>query len=93
MSNSSKGAYNLAVVIQNRMNSIAGRNTNINAEVGTIVHGKKLKLYSLPDNVFYPDDYSICSSINVSSGDRVLVVWTFDGEPVVIDKIVRADMS
>ena len=29
----------------------------------------------------------------IKPGDQVLVAWTFDGEPVVIDRILRADRS
>ena len=54
-----------------------------------------MRLYSIPDAILYKDDYSVCLTIQsmsrLKAGDQVLVLWTFDGEPVVIDKIVEAD--
>lgn len=93
MSNSKKGAYKLASVLQKRMNSVSGRNISISAEMGVILPGNKLKLDSLPEEVLDADDYSICRSTEATSGDRVLVVWTWDGEPIVVDKIIRADKA
>lgn len=93
MSNSNKGAYKLADVLQKRMNSVSGRNISISAEMGVILSGNKLKIDSLPEDILDADDYSICSFANVTSGDRVLVVWSEDGEPIVVDKIIRADKA
>ena len=101
--NSSKGASRLAGVLQNRMAQIAGRNTSVIVETGEILSGRKLKVSSLPGSVLDKDDYSVCASLQTKMpcqssypfgvGDQVLVVWTFDGEPVVIDKLLRADSS
>lgn len=93
--NSSKGAARLASVLQRRMEQVIDGNSSIPVDRGEIMGGKKLKLYSIPDAILDKDDYSVCATIQSTSelkaGDRVLVVWTFDGEPVVIDKIVEAD--
>lgn len=108
MSNSKKGAYKLADVLQKRMNEVSGRNISVSSELGTIVQGDKLKLDSLPDVVLNSDDYSVCekSMIEVvqdiksieplkvektkklKTGDRVLVIWTGTGEPVVVDRLI-----
>lgn len=89
--NSNKGISSLASVIQRRMARVAGGNNSVNAETGEIVQGNKLKLHSIPNAVLKRRDYSVCATIQKTSplktGDRVLIVWTFDGEPVVIDKI------
>lgn len=93
--NSSKGAAKLASVLQRRMEQVIGGNSSIPVDRGEIMGGKKLKLYSIPDAILDKDDYSVCATIQSTSelkaGDQVLVVWTFDGEPVVIDKIIEAD--
>lgn len=93
--NSSKGAARLASVLQRRMEQVIGGNSSVAVDRGEIMGGKKLKLYSIPDAILDKDDYSVCATIQTTSelkaGDCVLVVWTFDGEPVVIDKIVEAD--
>lgn len=96
MSNvSSKGASKLASVLQSRMNQMNQRNSTVSVELGAILTGKKLKVDSLPEEVLDKDDYSVCETIvntePLKKGDRVLVVWTNDGEPVVIDKIIGAD--
>lgn len=93
--NGSKGAARLASVLQKRMSQIINGGTSVVAERGEIVAGNKLKLYSIPDAILDKDDYSVCSTIQktspVKKGDQVLILWTFDGEPVVIDKILEAD--
>lgn len=95
MSNSNKGAAKLASVLQERMAQVIGGHNSIAVDRGEILSGKKLKLYSIPDSILDKDDYSVCDTIHsmseLKAGDQVLVVWTFDGEPVVIDKIVEAD--
>lgn len=88
---SNKGISNLANVLQKRMSKTANRATGVCAETGEIMTGRKLKLASLPGALLDTDDYSICVSNQINIGDQVLIVWTFDGEPVVIDKILRAD--
>lgn len=110
MSNSNKGISNLASVLQRRMSNVSKNGTNhgVSVEMGEIVQGDKLKLYSIPGAILGRGDYSICQGVTVrndlkcvceptpikekdytlKTGDKVLVVWTFDGEPVVIDKIV-----
>lgn len=97
MSNSSKGASKLASVLQRRMNQTIRGETGIVAERGEIVSGRKLKLYSIPDAILDRDDYSVCVTIEnespLKAGDRVLILWTNDGEPVVIDKIIEANKS
>ena len=94
-SNSSKGISKLASVLQDRMVKVAGRNSSISVEKGEIISGKRLKLYSIPDAILGRDDYMVCVSIQKENplkvGDLVLVVWTFDGDPVVIDKITDAN--
>ena len=93
--NSSKGGAKLASVLQSRMSQMIGGNKSVPIDRGEIMVGKKLKLYSIPNAILDKDDYSVCATIQSTSelkaGDQVLVVWTFDGEPVVIDKIVEAD--
>lgn len=93
--NSTKGTAKLAAVIQARMKRTLSNGLNISVERGKIVKGMKLKLYSLPDAILEKDDYSVCYTIQdtrpLQAGDRVLVVWTYDGEPVVIDKLIEAD--
>ena len=97
--NSNKGAAKLASVLQSRMSQVVGGNKSISVDIGEILSGKKLKLYSIPNAIFDRDDYSVCATIQsklpcqkkfpIKEGDKVLVVWTFDGEPVVVDKIVE----
>lgn len=93
--NSSKGASRLASVLQARMAKVMNGASSVIAEKGEILAGGKLKLYSIPDAILDKDDYSVCYSIQktraLKKGDQVLIVWTFDGEPIVIDKIVQAD--
>lgn len=93
--NSSKGASKLASVLQSRMAKIISGSSSVNVEKGEILSGKRLKLFSIPDAILDKDDYYVCTSIQKSSplskGDMVLVVWTLDGDPVVIDKITEAD--
>lgn len=95
MNNSSKGGAKLAHVIQQRMRTMIERGTSVSVERGEIVSGRKLKLYSIPDAILDKDDYSVCMTVYKESplktGDRVLIVWTNDGEPVVIDKITEAN--
>ena len=93
--NSNKGASKLASVLQKRMAQMMVDKTSVIAERGEIVAGRKLKLYSIPDAILDRDDYSVCVAIQdtrpLKKGDQVLIIWTADGEPVVIDKIVEAD--
>lgn len=95
MSNSTKGASKLASVLQNRMAAIATGKSGIVAERGEILKGGKLKLYSLPEFVLDQGDYSVCVTVYntraLKTGDRVLVIWTIDNEPVVIDRMIEAD--
>ncbi len=95
MSNTNKGSSKLASVLQERMFQVFNGNNSVSVDRGEILSGKKLKLYSIPDAILDKDDYSVCATINSTSelkaGNQVLVVWTFDGEPVIIDKIVEAD--
>lgn len=103
MSNSRKGVAKFASVLQKRMSQVSQRNTSITVEFGEILEGRKLKVSSLPGTVLDQDDYSVCASLQakmpcqwrypIEPGDKVLVVWTFDGEPVVIDRILSADAS
>lgn len=104
MSNSStKGASKLASVLQKRMSKVAEHKTSVCVETGEILSGYKLKISSIPGQVLDKDEYSVCSTVQqkipcqnsfpIQPGDRVLIVWTFDGEPVVIDKLVEADKS
>lgn len=94
-SNSTKGTAKLARILQSRMNRTSSHGSGIMAERGEIVSGRKLKVYSLPDIILGRDDYSVCFTVNetrpLQVGDRVLVIWTYDGEPVVIDRIIEAD--
>lgn len=94
--NSSKGASKLANVLHQRMRSVAERASGIVAERGEIMSGKKLKLFSVPDAILDKSDYSVCITIQnednpLKEGERVLVVWTMDGEPVVVDRIMEAN--
>lgn len=103
MSNSSKGVAKFASVLQQRMSQVNKRNTSVTVEFGEILKGRKLKVSSLPGTVLDKDDYSVCASLQakmpcqgsypIEPGDKVLVVWTLDGEPVVIDRILSADAS
>lgn len=110
MSNSNKGVSSLASVLQRRMSDVSkkGIGHGVSVEMGEIVQGNKLKLYSIPGAILGSGDYSICEGVKIrdelkckceestvlnndytlKTGDKVLVVWTFDGEPVVIDKIL-----
>lgn len=100
---SNKGSAMLASVLQRRMSQVAIGNTSISVETGEILAGRKLKLSSLPNAILDKDDYSVCAGLQakmpcqksypINPGDQVLVAWTFDGEPVVVDKILRADRS
>lgn len=94
MSNSSKGASKLASVLQNRMAEVMKGSSSVSVDMGEIFSDNRLKLYSIPDAILDTNDYSVCATIQNTSklkeGDKVLVVWTFDGEPVVIDKIIEA---
>ena len=89
--NSNKGISNLASVIQRRMAAVGNNISSVNAETGEIMQGNKLKLHSIPNAILKRNDYKVCATIQKTSplktGDRVLIVWTFDGEAVVIDKI------
>ena len=93
--NSNRGAYRLADVLQKRMKKVSSHSIEVSAELGEIASGNKLKLDSLPEATLDKDDYSVCKTIAdtdpLKKDDRVLVVWTDTGEPVVIDKIVSAD--
>lgn len=90
---SEKGSYKLAMTIQNRIKKMNENNSTVNAELGTIVSGKKLKVDSLPDEII--DDYLVCSTVisqsKLSNGDRVLVIWTHDSDPVIVDQIAEGD--
>lgn len=89
--NSNKGISNLASVLQRRMARVNNNTTSVHAETGEIVQGNKLKLHSIPNAILKRSDYLVCSTIrkesSLKTGDRVLIIWTFDGEAVVIDKI------
>lgn len=101
MKNNSKGAAKLASVLQARMNMVSSGMSMVAIEKGEILSGGKLKLYSIPDSILDKDDYSVCATVArklpcqkefpIKDGDCVLVAWTYDGEPVVIDKVVTAD--
>lgn len=95
MSNSTKGASKLALVIQERMSQVVAGKHSIVAERGEILKGGKLKLYSLPEFSLSKGDYSVCATVYATralkAGDRVLVIWTNDNEPVVIDRMIEAD--
>lgn len=94
-SNSGKGAAKLASVLQSRMIEVMRGQSPLSVDRGELLPGNKLKIYTIPDAILEPDDYSVCYTIHstgdLKAGDQVLVVWTFDGEPVVVDKIVEAD--
>lgn len=85
--NSSHGASRLAAVLQERMKSVNNHEGDVAAELGNIGKNNGLRVDSLPGITMDTGDYSTCSSYKPKSGDRVLVIWTNDGEPVVIDKI------
>ena len=95
MSNSTKGASKLAAVLQSRMSAVYTGKSGIVAERGEILKGGKLKLYSLPEFVLDKSDYSVCATVYATralkNGDRVLVIWTNDNEPVVIDRMIEAE--
>ena len=95
MSIHTKGASKLASVIHERMDKVAKNKAGIVAERGEILKGRKLKIYSLPEAVLDRRDYSVCATVYstraLKTGDRVLVVWTNDNEPVVIDRIIEAN--
>lgn len=90
-----KGSAKLASVLQKRMKRISNYGTSINAELGTISSGLGLKLDSLPNVTINRGEYFVCKGVKyvtdiLEPGDRVLVIWTFDGEIVVVDKILKA---
>ena len=97
----SKGSAMLASVLQERMAQVSDRHVPVSVETGEILSGYKLKLSSIPGAILDKDDYSVCSTIQqklpcqkkfpIRPGDKVLIVWTYDGEPVVIDKLYEAD--
>lgn len=88
----SKGSAKLAAVLQKRMKNISNYVTSVSAELGTITTGFGLKVDSLPNVTIKKSEYFVCKGdIDVlRAGDRVLVIWTFDGEIVVVDKILTA---
>jgi hypothetical protein len=93
--NSSKGSHRLAVILQKRMKQVSGNSVSLVAELGTIVSGNKLKIDSIPEAALDSDDYVVCKTIYgtepLKNGDRVLVIWTSDDDPVVIDKVSAID--
>ena len=95
MKNSSKGTAKLASVIQSRMEKVIHGSSSILIDKGEILAKKKLKFFSIPDAIIEKNVYSVCAGVQearpLEVGDQVLVLWTFDGDPVVIDKIVQAD--
>ena len=101
--NGTKGAAKLASSIQGRIAEMIARNASVSVEVGEILSDYKLKISSIPGQILDKDDYSVCTTIQrklpcqkefpIKPGDRVLVVWTYDGELVVIDKLAAADSS
>lgn len=88
-STSSKGGSHLASVLQMRMSDIMKRSTFVSVEIGKIVSGGKLKLSSIPGTILEKSDFYVCASIKnqLQVGIKVLIVWTYDGEPVVVDKV------
>lgn len=100
---SNGGSAMLASVLQKRMSQVVAGKVGVTIETGEIMSGRTLKLSSLPGALLDKDDYSVCASLQskmpcqsnypIQEGDQVLVAWTFDGEPVVIDRILRADRS
>lgn len=90
--NSSAGASKLASIIQQRMNSVAGRTSTVSVELGCVMSGNRIKIDSIPDAIIGADEYSVCKTISETShledGDRILVVWTNTGDLIVIDKII-----
>ena len=103
MNNGSKGSDKLASILQGRMSNVSSQNKGIIVERGEIVNGKGLKISSVPGATLDTDDYTVCATIRrtlpcqsgspINAGDKVLVLWTYDGEPVIIDKIVEANMK
>ena len=89
-SNSSRGAAKLASVLQSRMSKVSKRLSYVTAEMGVIIGGNKLKVDSIPDDTLSPDDYGVCSGYKakMENGDRVLVIWTNNGEPIIVDRIL-----
>lgn len=88
---SSNGSSKLASVLQKRMKNVMARTLTVNAEMGSIVTGRNLKIDSLPEFNIPPDNYYVCSRYidNIRIGDSVLVIWANDS-PVVVDKVKKA---
>ena len=88
-STSSKGGSHLASVIQERIAAVKAKNGSVYAEIGKMVANDKLKLSSIPGIILDRTDYSVCASIEaqLNVGIKVLVIWTYDGEPVIVDKL------
>ena len=95
MKNSSKGAAKLASILQKRMEKVVKGSSSILIDKGEILEKKKLKISSIPDAIIEKNVYLVCAGIKearpLEVGDQVLVLWTFDGDPVVIDKIEPAN--
>lgn len=85
--NSNQGANRLANILQQRMKDLKNNENHISAELGSIDSNNWLRVDSLPGMAFTNEDYSVCASYKPKNGDRVLVIWTDDDEPVVVDKI------
>ena len=102
MNNSQKGSAKLANILQGRMNNTSQRTVGVTVERGEVVSGHRLKISSVPGATLDKGDYTVCATIRrslpcqgsspINAGDKVLVLWTYDGEPVIIDKIVEANM-
>jgi hypothetical protein len=85
--NNSQGAVRLAAVLQQRMKRIKNYDSGITAELGEIGAESALFVDSLPNVKLQSGDYFTLSGLSLSKGNRVLVIWTANDEPVVVGKI------
>ena len=86
-----KGTSKLAAVLQKRMKNVNTQSQGVYVEFGTITSGLGLKVDSIPNVNIRKSEYFICKGVyesTLKAGDRVLVNWTYDGEIVVVDKII-----
>lgn len=88
---SSKGSSKLAAILQKRIKNLNNQSQSVAVELATITSGLGLKVDSLPNFTIKRSEYFICKGVyesTLQAGDRVLINWTYDGEIVVVDKLI-----
>ena len=74
----------LGELLSNQMKRTVDGNASVTAELGTIGDHKSLKVTSIRNSIPKGQYMLTKSAKNVSTGDRVLVIWV-GYEPVVVD--------